>query len=163
MSSLSRPLDELEPGERFRTRGRTLTEADIVAFATLTGDFHPIHTDAEWAAESEFGGRIAHGALLLSYSLGLLLFDPEHVLALRGFEKIAFKRPARIGDTIHVEGTVESKEELDSARGLVLLSLRIVNQRGEAVAIAKARVLWRRGPCIEGDHAPESLRREVYL
>ena len=164
MSSLSRPLDELEPGERFRTRGRTLTEADIVAFATLTGDFHPIHTDAEWAAESEFGGRIAHGALLLSYSLGLLLFDPEHVLALRGFEKIAFKRPARIGDTIHVEGTVESKEELDSARGLVLLALRIVNQRGEAVAIAKARVLWRRGAVVDGDdHAPESLRREVYL
>jgi len=163
MSSLSRPLDELEPGERFRTRGRTLTEADIVAFATLTGDFHPIHTDAEWAAESEFGGRIAHGALLLSYSLGLLSFDPEHVLALRGFEKIAFKRPARIGDTIHVEGEVETVQELDSARGIVVLSLRIVNQRDEGVAIAKARVLWRRGEAIEGEHAPESLRREVYL
>jgi 3-hydroxybutyryl-CoA dehydratase len=161
--SLSRPLDELEEDARFRTRGRTITEADIVAFATLTGDFHPIHTDAEWAAESEFGGRIAHGALLLSYSVGLLPFDPEHVLALRGFERIAFKRPARIGDTIHVEGTVESKEALDSDRGMVVLSLRIVNQRDEAVAIAKARVLWRRGAAVEGDHAPESLQREVFL
>lgn len=162
---LSCNLDELEPGSRFSTRGRTITEADIVSFATLTGDFHPIHTDAEWAAESEFGGRIAHGALLLSYSVGLLPFDPEHVLALRGFERIAFKRPVRIGDTIHVEGEVESKQELDSSRGLVLFSLRIVNQRDEAVAIARARVLWRRGSegGCEGERATESLRREVFL
>lgn len=164
-AALSHHLDELDPGVSFSTRGRTITESDIVSFATLSGDFHPIHTDAEWAAESEFGGRIAHGALLLSYCVGLLPFDPRHVLALRGFERIAFKRPVRIGDTIHVEGTVESKQELDSTRGLVLLSLRIVNQRGEAVAIARANVLWRRGSDgeCEGERASESLRREVFL
>ena len=164
-NSLSCHFDELETGAQFQTRGRTITETDIVSFATLTGDFHPIHTDAEWAAESEFGGRIAHGALLLSYSVGLLPFDPEHVLALRGFDRIAFKRPARIGDTIHVEGEVESKQELDSSRGMVLLSLRIVNQRDEAVAIAKARVLWRRGNDggCDGELATESLQREVFL
>lgn len=168
--SLARDFDRLEEGGRFRSRGRTITESDLVSFATLTGDFHPLHTDAEWAAESEFGGRIAHGALLLSYCVGLVPFDPRHVLALRGFERVAFKRPVRIGDTIHVEGELESKKELDAAAGLVVFGWRIVNQRGEAVALAKVRVVWRRDPAPAADAAPDpdpapaaSPRREVYL
>lgn len=158
--SLSADFDRLDPGAGFRSRGRTITEADLVSFATLTGDFHPLHTDAEWAAESEFGGRIAHGALLLSYCVGLVPFDPEYVLALRGFERISFKRPVRIGDTIRVEGEVESKKELDGATGLVVFAWRILNQRDETVALAKARVVWRRR------HEPvlaATARQEVYL
>lgn len=158
---LSQDHDGLQPGTRFRTRGRTITETDLVSFATLTGDFHPVHTDAEWAAESDFGSRIAHGALLLSYCVGLLPFDPEHVIALRGFERIAFKRPVRIGDTIHVEGEVGSKRDLDPARGLVVINLKIVNQRGEGVVIAKARVVWRRQ--ADAPAASEPERREVFL
>jgi len=92
----------------------------IFGDAALTGDHHPLHTDVEWAAESEFNGRIAHGMLLLSYCVGLVPLDPEHVLALRGFERVAFKRPVRIGDTIHVEGALESKKGLDAAPGLVV-------------------------------------------
>lgn len=142
--TLSADFDALEVGARFRTRGRTITETDLVSFSALTGDHHPLHTDAEWAAESEFNGRIAHGMLLLSYSVGLVPLDPAHVLALRGFERIAFKRPVRIGDTIHVEGELESKKELDAATGLVVFAWKIVNQRGETVALAKVRVVWRR-------------------
>jgi 3-hydroxybutyryl-CoA dehydratase len=142
--TLSRDFDGLEVGGRFRSPGRTITETDLVSFATLTGDFHPLHTDVEWAAESEFNGRIAHGMLLLSYCVGLVPLDPEHVLALRGFERVAFKRPVRIGDTIHVEGELESKKELDAATGLVVFNWKIVNQRGEAVTLAKVRVVWRR-------------------
>jgi 3-hydroxybutyryl-CoA dehydratase len=144
--TLSRDFDELEVGGRFRSPGRTITETDLVSFATLTGDFHPLHTDVEWAAESEFNGRIAHGMLLLSYCVGLVPLDPEHVLALRGFERVAFKRPVRIGDTIHVEGELESKKELDEATGLVVFSWKIVNQRSEVVTLAKVRVVWRRSP-----------------
>ncbi len=144
MDPLSREFDELEPGARFRSRGRTITEADLVAFATLTGDLHPLHVDAEWAARSEFGSRIAHGALLLSYCVGLMPFDPELVLALRGFDRVAFKRPARIGDTIHVEGEVVSKREVDAGTGLVILAWKVVNQRGETVVLATVRALWRR-------------------
>jgi acyl dehydratase len=143
-SDLSRDFDRLEVGSGFRSRGRTITEADLVSFSTLTGDFHPLHTDAEWAAESEFSGRIAHGMLLLSYCVGLVPLDPAHVMALRGFERIAFKRPVRIGDTIHVEGELESKKELDEATGLVVFNWKIVNQRGETAALAKVRVVWRR-------------------
>jgi 3-hydroxybutyryl-CoA dehydratase len=145
-AELSLDFDALEVGSRCRTRGRTITEADLVAFAGLTGDFHPLHTDAEWAAASEFNGRIAHGMLLLSYCVGLVPLDPEYVLALRGFERVAFKRPVRIGDTIRVEGAVDSKQELDQATGLVVFGWKIVNQRSEVVALAKVRVVWRRAP-----------------
>jgi 3-hydroxybutyryl-CoA dehydratase len=158
---IGQDFDLLEPGARFRTRGRTITEADVVSFAALTGDGHPLHTDAEWAAGSQFGGRIAHGSLVLSYCVGLMPFDPELVLALRGFERVAFKRPVRIGDTIHVEGEIESKRELDDATGLVVLGWRIVNQDGAAVALAKARVLWRRRGA--GSPPAGGERREVYL
>lgn len=161
MDTLSRDFDGLEPGGRFRSRGRTITEADLVAFSTLTGDFHPLHTDAEWAAASEFNGRIAHGMLLLSYCVGLVPLDPDHVLALRGFERVAFKRPVRIGDTIHVEGELESKKELDEASGLVLFAWKVVNQRQETVALAKVKVLWRRAQ--EAAPAEPALAEEVYL
>lgn len=159
--TLSTDFDRLEVGGSFRTRGRTITEADFVSFSALTGDFHPLHTDAEWAAASEFNGRIAHGMLLLSYCVGLVPLDPAYVLALRGFERIAFKRPVRIGDTIRVEGELESKVELDEATGLVVFAWRIVNQRDEAVALAKVRVIWRREPEPEPALAPPP--EQVYL
>ena len=160
MDPLSQTFDRLEVGARFRSRGRTITETDLVNFAALTGDSHPAHTDAEWAAESEFGSRIAHGALILSYCVGLVPFDPQHVLALRGFERVAFKRPVRIGDTIRVEGELESKRELDGATGLVVFNWRIVNQHDVAVALAKARVVWRRQaePAIAS-----GAKQEVFL
>lgn len=142
--TLSRDFDALELGGRFRTRGRTITESDLVNFSALTGDHHPLHTDAEWAAESEFNGRIAHGMLLLSYSVGLVPLDPEHVLALRGFERVAFKRPVRIGDTVRLEGAVAAKKELDAGSGLVDFDWRLRNQRDEVVALARPRVVWRR-------------------
>jgi acyl dehydratase len=86
-----------------RSRGRTITEADVVAFAGLTGDFHPQHVDAEWAAGSVFGERVAHGLLVLGLAAGLVDFDPDEVIALRGVRDAVFKRPVRIGDTIRVE------------------------------------------------------------
>jgi 3-hydroxybutyryl-CoA dehydratase len=167
MSTLSRDFDRLEPGGRFTSPGRTITETDLVSFAALTGDFHPLHTDAEWAEASEFEGRIAHGMLLLSYSVGLVPLDPDHVLALRGFERVAFKRPVRIGDTIRVEGELKEKKELDGASGLATFEWKIVNQREETAAIARVRVVWRRAaePEAEPEPAapPAGERQEVYL
>ncbi|HWC08593.1 MAG TPA: MaoC/PaaZ C-terminal domain-containing protein [Solirubrobacterales bacterium] len=162
-STLSRDFDALAVGDRFVSRARTITEADLVGFSTLTGDFHPLHTDAEWAAASEFGGRIAHGMLLLSYCVGLVPLDPAHVLALRGFESVAFKRPVRIGDTVHVEGRLDSKKELDAATGLVVFAWKIVNQRDEVVALVKVRVVWRRAPRVPDGVPAAEEREEVYL
>ena len=92
-SPFSLPFDELEPGTRFRTRGRTITEADITTFSGLTGDWHPQHADAEWARNSAFGERIAHGLLVLSCAAGLVPFDHERVVALRRVRDATFKRP----------------------------------------------------------------------
>ncbi len=114
MSAFEKDFDALAVGERFSTGGRTIGEADITGFATLTGDTHPQHTDAEWAAGSRFGERIAHGLLVLSYAAGLVPFDPERVLALRRVGDAVFKHPVKIGNTIHVEGEITSKRELDT-------------------------------------------------
>lgn len=152
-------FDRLREGERFVTRGRTVTEADVVLFAGLTGDMHPQHVDAEWSAGSRFGERIAHGMLIASYAVGLMPFEPERVVALRRVGDLVFKQPARIGDTIHVEGEIADKRELDEGHGLVTWRWRIVNQRRKLVARASVEVVWRRDPVL----APQEPQREPVL
>jgi 3-hydroxybutyryl-CoA dehydratase len=141
---LNRDFEALEVGDRFETRGRTVTEADVAAFAALSGDTHPQHTDAEWSARSRFGERIAHGLLVLSFSAGLVPFDPDLVVAMRGVKDCRFKQPVRFGDTIHVVGEVRDKQELDAGHGLVGCRWRVVNQHGKLVMLAHVEVVWRR-------------------
>ena len=143
-SPFSLPADDLEAGRRFATGGRTVTEADVVAFAALTGDSHPQHVDAVWAAQSAFGERVAHGMLVLSYAVGLVPLDPERVLALRRVGEAVFKRPVRLGDTIHVEGRIDRVTPIDAEVGLVTTTWRVVNQDGATVARVGVEVLWRR-------------------
>ncbi|HEV3001065.1 MAG TPA: MaoC/PaaZ C-terminal domain-containing protein [Solirubrobacteraceae bacterium] len=141
--TLSAPFERLAPGDAFSTRGRTVTEADVVAFAAQTGDFHPQHCDAEWAASSPFGERIAHGMLVVSFAVGLVPFDPDRLLALRRADA-TFKRPVRLGDTIRVEGSVLSLREAGDEAGLVELGWRVLNQDGRIVCRARVEVLWKR-------------------
>ena len=117
----------------FTSRGRTITEADVVAFSALTGDWHPQHVDADWAARSEFGERIAHGMLIASFAVGLFEFDPATVLALRRVREVVFKRPVRLGDTIHVEGTEGERRPVGPETALATWNWRIVNQDGDLV------------------------------
>jgi 3-hydroxybutyryl-CoA dehydratase len=155
MNVFSKNFDALSEGERFVTRGRTIGEADITSFATLSGDTHPQHTDAEWAASSRFGERIAHGLLVLSYAAGLMPFDPERIVALRRVGDAVFKQPVKIGDTIHVEGEVVEKAEIDPAHGLVATRWRVLNQHGKLVARASVDLVWRRDtmPLVEEPQA----------
>jgi 3-hydroxybutyryl-CoA dehydratase len=133
------------------SRGRTITEADLVSFSSLTGDRHPQHADAEWAADGRFGERVAHGMLVLSYAVGLVDFDPERVVALRGLESAVFKRPARIGDTIRVRSRVAAAKPIGDDLTLVTLDWRVVNQEDQLVARARPQALWR----TESDTAPD--------
>jgi acyl dehydratase len=149
-------FDQLREGQRFSTRGRTVTEADVVQFAALSGDMHPQHVDAEWAASSRFGERIAHGMLVLSYAVGLIPFEPERVAAIRRVGDAVFKQPTRIGDTIRVEGEIAGLRELDDEHGLVNCRWRILNQRGQLVARTRVDVVWRREP----QPAPERAQPE---
>jgi acyl dehydratase len=127
----------------FKSRGRTITEADVVAFSALTGDWHPQHSDAVWASQSAFGERIAHGMLIVSFAVGLVAFDPERVVALRRIRDVVFKRPVRLGDTIHVEGTEAERREVDHETALVTWSWRIVNQDDELVCRVMIEALCR--------------------
>jgi len=150
---LDAELDELTDGAEFTTRGRTITEGDLTSFSALTGDWHPQHCDAEWAAHSRFEGRVAHGMLVLSYAVGLMPFDPERVVALRGLESATFKRPVAIGDTIRVKCRVESTRPLDDETALMTLALRVVNQNARAVALARVQAVCRQPA---GAPAPEA-------
>jgi 3-hydroxybutyryl-CoA dehydratase len=160
-----RDFDHLEAGVAFTTAARTITESDLVSFAALTGDRHPLHTDARWAEASPFGKRVAHGMLVLSYALGLMPFDPSRVVALRGVEGVVFKRPAYIGDTIRVEGEIESLEPVDAAVGMVTCGWRVRNERDEVLARARLKVLWRRDEDAgeREDEAAPPERAEVFL
>jgi 3-hydroxybutyryl-CoA dehydratase len=142
----SAPFEALEVGQEFTSRGRTVTEADVVAFASLTGDWHPQHSDAEWAAASSFGERIAHGMLVISLAAGLVPFDPDRVVALRRVSDATFKRPVRFGDTIRVEGRIA---ELSDEAGLVTFAWNVVNQDGRTVCRARVDVVWQRDAVAE--------------
>ncbi len=138
------PFEQLAAGDAFVTRGRTVTEADVVGFSALTGDWHPQHADAEWAAASPFGARIAHGMLIVSFAVGLVPFDPARVVALRRIRDATFKRPVRLGDTIRVAGEVAALRELDDATGLVTWSWKVLNQDERTVCRAGVEAIWRR-------------------
>ncbi len=149
MSLFSSDFDALSPGARFTTPARTITEADIVAFAVLTGDEHPQHVDAAWASSSRFGEQIAHGLLVLSFASGSMPFDPDRVVALRRVGDAVFKQPVLIGDSVHVEGEVTSVKEIDEENGLVECRWRVRNQDGRLVLRASVELVWRRAPVRE--------------
>ena len=145
------PYDELRPGQTFVSRGRTITEADVVGFAALTGDWHPQHSDAVWAAESAFGERIAHGMLVISFAVGLVPLDPRRVVALRRLGDVVFKRPVRLGDTLRVSGRIAELSPVGDDAGLVTLSWSIHNQDAQLVCRARVEVLWSRDRRPAGD------------
>jgi len=150
-------FDDLRLGDAMESSGRTVTEYDVVSFASLTGDWHPQHADAAWAAQSPFGRRIAHGMLVISYAIGLLPIDPRVVLALRSIDGAVLKRPVGLGDTIRVRAKVAGLRPLGDDAGLVTLAVRIVNQDGELVCRMEIVVLWRRrAPASERSGAAEA-------
>ncbi|MCU0476136.1 MAG: MaoC family dehydratase N-terminal domain-containing protein [Anaerolineae bacterium] len=129
-------FEDYEIGRKLVTRGRTITETDIVQFGALTGDFNPMHFDAEYMKTHMMGQRIAHGMLSLSYAVGQayqLGFMEKTILAFRSLE-MKFSQPVVIGDTLHVELTV--KEMSPAPRlggGMVTLEVKIINQSGKTV------------------------------
>jgi len=131
-----RYFEEFALGDIVVSAGRTITEADIVNFAGLAGDYTQIHTNAEFARQNFFGQRVAHGLLLMAIASGLLAqlgFIEGTVLAFR--ELIwKFSLPVFIGDTIHTEATVANlKAKRRLGGGAVTFDVRIINQSKEVV------------------------------
>src|SRR5436190_23347192 len=107
--ALSHYYEDFIEGAEHVTRGRTITEADIVNFAGLSGDFIELHTNEEYARQAPFGRRIAHGLLTLSIATGLMIqmnLVTDTVVAFYGIDKLRFIKPVFIGDTIHVRKKV---------------------------------------------------------
>ncbi len=129
-------FEEFQIGTEVVTQSRTITEADIVNFAGVSGDYNTIHTDGEYAKSTPFGERIAHGLLGLSVASGLgmqLGFLDGTVIAFTGLEW-KFKNPIKIGDTIHMVGTVKQTKAMKAmGGGFIILDTRVLNQRSEIV------------------------------
>jgi acyl dehydratase len=140
-------FEDMEVGFRYSTSSRTITEADVVAFASYTGDFNRAHVDAEFAAHTSFGQRIAHGMLVASYMAGLntrtvvnQLLEPS----LMGLLEVNFKFPKAtfIGDTIRVDiEVVDVRKTSKPDRGIVTFCRRAFNQREEVVVECSAKML----------------------
>jgi acyl dehydratase len=128
-------FDDVEVGDTWTSPARTITETDVVQFASLTGDFNPLHVDQEFARQTPFGKPIAHGLLGLSYVAGLGSHFPR--MATLSFLRILewnFIKPIHFGDTVHVETEILSKEpKARGRRGEITWKRSLVNQAGEVV------------------------------
>lgn len=124
-------FEEFQIGDSVESSGRTITETDIVAFASLTGDWNQIHTNVEYCKSTMFGQRIAHGLLVLSISTGLadrLGFMEETIQAFMGLDW-KFRAPVFIGDTIRLRATVKKKREMHRLNGgFVTFDVQILKQ-----------------------------------
>ncbi|MGQ0550423.1 MAG: MaoC/PaaZ C-terminal domain-containing protein [Armatimonadota bacterium] len=141
-------FEDLAVGMRFDTPGRTITEADLVNFAGVSGDYNPLHTDEEFARTTLFGRRVAHGSLVLSLTAGLRqrtgVFEGT-LLALLEIRSWRFLKPVFIGDTVRVTTTIQDvRETSNSERGVVVQHIDVVNQRGETVQQGELVSLIRR-------------------
>ncbi len=145
-------FEDYRVGEVFVSPGRTITETDIVLFSAFTGDWHPLHTDVEYAAGTPFKGRIAHGMLglvvgtALLFRLGTHVVLPKSFIAFYGMDGVRFTAPIRIGDTIHCEMTVTALSEKDAKRGVIEAQSAIKNHRGETAIAFITKIIAGRKP-----------------
>ncbi len=130
-------FEEFLPGMKIYTAGRTITEADVVNFAGLSGDYNQMHTDAAYSQGSFFGQRVAHGLLVMSVVSGLSVntgIMDRTVLAFREINEWKFAKPVFFGDTVHAELVVrETREMKRIGGGSVTIDVDVKNQKGDTV------------------------------
>jgi acyl dehydratase len=138
------PFDALAIGQRRVSRGRTLTETDVVNFCMLTGNWLELHANREFAAQTQFGQRIVQGSLIFSIGNALIPFDPEVVEAFYGVERLRFLRPSFINDTIRSSAEIIALRERGAHHGVATLDLQVHNQRDETVMRCEFSLLIRK-------------------
>jgi acyl dehydratase len=138
-------FEEFEIGQKVVSTPRTVTEADVVAFAGLSGDYNQIHTDAAYAATTPFGQRIAHGLCVMAIISGLITRTgvmEGTVLAFREIAEWKFSKPVFFGDTVHAElEVIETKAIPRLGGGSVTIKINVVNQKGDVCQSGKWSVL----------------------
>jgi len=146
---LSLFYEDFTAGVEHVTRGRTITESDIVNFAGLSGDFIELHTNEEYARQTPFGKRIAHGLLTLSISSGLMVqmnLITDTVIAFYGIDKLRFVKPVFAGDTIHVRKKVLDAMAKGSEMGVVTFETTVLNQKDETVLVYRDKLAVKQRP-----------------
>jgi len=141
-----RYFEDFQVGDVEVTRARTVTEADIVNFAAFSGDWYPLHVDAEYAKKSPFGERIAHGMLVLSVATGLMPLYEMAIVAFYGMDKVRFTAPTKIGDTIHVELEVLETQDKGELGGVIGFKNSVKNQQGVVVTVSIMKVMLAKRP-----------------
>lgn len=143
---MARFFEDYKLEETTTSGTRTITEADIVNFAGLSGDFHELHMSEEFAKRGPFGRRIAHGALVFSISTGLTIQmgGHENIIAFYGVDKLRFTHPTFIGDTIRVTKKVIELVPKGDGRGVVAFETTVLNQNDQPVVVYQDRVLIKR-------------------
>lgn len=144
-------FDDLVPGQSFSTSGRTITEADLTFFAMLSGDWHPMHSDAEFAKTTRFGERVVHGTFGIAMATGMMhtlgIFE-RSVIAMLDLREWRFNAPLRVGDTIRLTLTILDTEPGRSGKnGRVRRGFQLFNQDNTVVQQGEsdALVLTRKG------------------
>ena len=135
--------DEMEVGQKWRTYGRTMTEADVVNFCMLTGNWLEIHANTHYASKTRFGERLVQGSLVYAILTGLIQFGPA-VQANYGLDNMRYLKPVHIGDTIYAVAEVVRKKEKDEKYGVVTLLIKGLNQDGYVVQRAEFSLLFLR-------------------
>jgi len=142
-------FEDFNVGDRVRTPARTITETDLVLFNALAGNF-------PWdCAQAPSGERISHGLYTLIVSGGLMFLAgdrgmPRSTIALLSLEHVRFAIPAKAGDTVHVEAEVTQTTQVDGNRGLIAMTHRMKNQRGEEILTYTGKILAGRRPAAAG-------------
>jgi oxepin-CoA hydrolase / 3-oxo-5,6-dehydrosuberyl-CoA semialdehyde dehydrogenase len=161
-------FEELRIGETWVTHRRTVTDADVVNFAGISGDFFYAHMDDLAAKDSIFGRRVAHGYFVLSAAAGLFVDPaPGPVLANYGLEALRFTKPVYVGDTIQARLTCKQKTNKEDRegqvpQGVVAWDVEVTNQDAEPVAVYTILTLVARTPQAAGaGHSPEDLARAL--
>lgn len=141
-------FDQFNLDDTFVSPARTVTEADVVSFAGLSGDFNPLHIDEEFGKTTPFGTRIAHGMLVVAMSTGMSnwlgVFEGTTLALME--QVIQYKSPTKFGDTVHLELKVLEKRETSKPdRGIVIFETKVCNQDGKAVIEGRWTIMMKRG------------------
>ena len=140
-------FEDFESTEPVQSGERTVTEADVLAFAQLTGDIVELHTNDAFAKTTKYGQRIAHGALVFSISIGLAtqmkLFN-DTIIAFAGVDKLRFVAPVFFGDRVRVVKRVTERKEMGPGQGIITFDSRVMNQDAKLVLAYMDRILVKR-------------------
>ena len=138
------PFPELAIGQKKVSRGRTITETDVVNFCMLTGNWLELHSNVEFAKHTLYGQRLVQGSLVFSIVNALLPFDPTVVEAFYGVDRLRFTRPSFIGDTLRASAEIIRLRERGEKHGVATSLLCGINQKNETVMTCEFSLLIRK-------------------